>query len=74
MLRVMSNAVEIANHVKIRRARLPRHTLVSSCQHTRISGRPRFLITKAKLNAQHNVHMLRVGYELARFCRGVTKI
>ena len=69
MLRFLSTVVEIENHVKIRRARLLRRTLMSSCQHTRIGGRPQFLITNAKLNMQHNVHMLRVGYELARFCR-----
>ena len=39
------------------------------CQHARIDGHPRFSITNAKLNAQDNIHMLRVGYELARFCR-----
>ncbi len=69
MLRVMSNAVELVNLVKIRCAHSPRRTRVSSCQHTRIDRRSRFLITSAKLNAQHNVHMLRVGYELVRFSR-----
>ena len=69
MLHVMSIAVETANQMKIRHARSPRHILVSLCQHTRIDGRPQFLITNTKLNAHHIVHMLRVGYELARFSR-----
>ena len=69
MLFVMSNPVEIANQVKIRLTRSPRSTRVSSSQNTGIDGRPQFLITNAKLNAQHIVHVLRVGYELARFCR-----
>ncbi len=69
MMRVMSNEVEIVNEMKIRRAHSPRRTRESLCQHVCSDGRPRFSITNVKLNAQHNVHMLRVGYELARFCR-----
>ena len=69
MLCVMSNAVEVANQVKSgMSARLDAH----ACLHVNTQAStdvPKFSMTNVKLNAQHNVHMLRVGYELARFCR-----
>ena len=70
MLHVMSNAVEIASQVKIRRACSSRCICLPSCQHMCIGERPQFSITNAKLNAQHNVHMLRVGYELGEIQSG----